>query len=40
MWFDAASNGMQFPPDMNKDGIKVYNERTIKIENYDYLKTD
>jgi hypothetical protein len=38
-WFDNASNGMQFPPFMNHDSLKVYSDRLITTETYNYEKT-
>lgn len=38
-WFDNASNGMQFPPNMNHDSLKVYSDRLITTETYNYEKT-
>lgn len=39
MWFDAVSNGMQFPPNQGQDSVKVYNDRLIQIETFDYYDT-
>lgn len=36
MWFNAVSNGIQYPPFMSQKPIKMYNDRTIKVENYNY----
>lgn len=39
MWFDAASNGIQYPPNQKENPVKMYNDRTIKVENYNYYKS-
>lgn len=39
MWFNAASNGMQFPPHQQKTPLSYYNDRLIKVEDYYYSST-
>jgi len=39
MWFNGVSNGMQFPPNQGQDAVKVYNDRLIQIETFDFYDT-
>lgn len=39
-WFNLTSNGLQFPPYMDKSSVKVYNDRLLMSETYDWSKIE
>ena len=39
-WFNLASNGIQFPPYMDKSPVTIYNDRLLMLEEYQYSGTN
>lgn len=37
-FYQTATNGIQFPPDMDDSDITVYDDRLIYIDTYNYVK--
>ena len=37
MWFNGASNGIQFPPSMDDSPLEVYDDRLIVTNQYNYI---
>lgn len=39
-FFETATNGIQFAPAMNESDVQVYDDRTIYIDTYAYVRQD